>query len=173
MSEVTVREAKADDLADLAAIEASGAETFAAAGMPLADGSPPEAPEIWSAALAAGTLWVAEDASAGVIGFLAAESVAGGLYIAEVDVVVERQRQGHGRRLMARAIDWARERDLADVTLTTFRDVPWNGPFYASMGFVEIPPRELPTRLAAVMREEASRGFDADQRCAMRLALKD
>ncbi len=29
---------------------------------------------------------------------------------------------------------------LREITLATYRDVPWNGPFYASEGFVEIGP---------------------------------
>ena len=44
-------------------------------------------------------------------------------------------------------------------TLTTFRTVPWNLPFYARMGFAEIP-RETPRpELAAVVSEEADRGL--------------
>ena len=66
-----VRPARAEDLAGLAAIEASGVETFAAAGMPLEDGSPPAGPEVWAEALAAGTLWVVDDPANGLIGFLA------------------------------------------------------------------------------------------------------
>ena len=27
--------------------------------------------------------------------------------------------------------------DFDEITLATYRDVPWNGPFYASEGFVE------------------------------------
>jgi hypothetical protein len=27
-----------------------------------------------------------------------------------------------------------------ELTLATYRDVPWNGPFYASEGFVEVGP---------------------------------
>ena len=33
-----------------------------------------------------------------------------------------------------------RRRGYPGLTLATYRDVPWNGPFYASEGFVEIGP---------------------------------
>ena len=29
------------------------------------------------------------------------------------------------------------QHDFDEITLATYRDVPWNGPFYASEGFVE------------------------------------
>jgi ribosomal protein S18 acetylase RimI-like enzyme len=167
VSAVTIRAARHSDISLLAAIEESGAETFARHGQPLADGSPPAPPEQWSEALQAGLLWVADDVATGPIGFLRGESSEDGLYVAEVDVVMERQRQGHGRRLMETAIAHARKNGLASVTLTTFRDIPWNAPFYATLGFEEVasPSRHLAKTLA----EEAARGFEG--RCAMRLVL--
>lgn len=110
---------------------------------------------------------MADDAATGAIGFLAGEITDDGLYIEEVDVVMARQKQGHGRRLMQAAIDWARGARLPAVTLTTFRHIPFNAPFYASMGFVVL---EAPTpHLAATLADEVARGFE--DRCAMRLAL--
>jgi GNAT superfamily N-acetyltransferase len=167
VSEVAIRQACPEDLASLGAIEDSGAGTFTAYGAPLADGSPPAPPDQWAKALADGLLWVADDPAAGLIGFVAGELTDDGLYIEEVDVLMARQQQGHGRRLMQAAIDWARRQGLPGVTLTTFRSIPWNAPFYASMGFVEMA---APThRLAATLAEELARGFE--DRCAMRLAL--
>ena len=167
MSQVTIRPARLDDLPKLGAIENSGAETFTAYGKPLADGSPPAPADQWAHALSDGLLWVADDPAAGVIGFVAGELTDDGLYIEEVDVLMERQQQGHGRRLMQAAIDCARTQRLPAVTLTTFRSIPWNAPFYASMGFVEM---DTPTaHLAATIANEIADGFE--DRCAMRLAL--
>ncbi|HTX50076.1 MAG TPA: GNAT family N-acetyltransferase [Caulobacteraceae bacterium] len=171
MSGVTIRSARADDVPRLAAIEASGADTFAAHGLGhlLADGSPPASDGHWAAALEAGLIWIADDADRGPIGFLAGELADDGLYIAEVDVVMDRQRQGYGRRLLAAAIDWARARGLTNVTLTTFRHIPWNAPFYARLGFRELGAAEMPPHLAAALASEGARGFE--DRCGMRLAL--
>jgi GNAT superfamily N-acetyltransferase len=167
VSEVTIRPGRREDLSALDAIEQSGAETFTVFGQPLADGSPPAPPDQWVRALDAGLLWVADDADAGLIGFVAGEITDDGLYIEEVDVVIERQQQGHGRRLMQAAIDWARRQRLPAVTLTTFRSIPFNAPFYASMGFVVL---DAPTpHLAATLADEVARGFE--DRCGMRLAL--
>ena len=49
----------------------------------------------------------------------------------------------------------------------TFRTIPWNKPFYAEMGFLEL---DQPTpHLAATLADEAAQGFE--DRCAMRLSL--
>ncbi|HEY5107047.1 MAG TPA: GNAT family N-acetyltransferase [Caulobacteraceae bacterium] len=173
MSGPIVRQARPYDLSRLGAIEASGAQTFAAAGDPLADGSPPASPDAWRAAMEAGCVWVLDDPPEGLIGFLAGELAEHGLYIAEIDVVMDHQRKGHGRRLMQWVIGWAKAKGLAALTLTTFRDVAWNAPFYASLGFVEIPACELSPRLIGILENQAARGFDPRRRCAMRLTLED
>ena len=162
-----IRTGRQEDLPALDAIEQSGAETFTDFGQPLVDGSPPAPADQWAKALDDGLLWVAEDADVGVIGFVAGEITDDGLYIEEVDVAMERQKQGNGRRLMQAAIDWARTARLPAVTLTTFRHIPFNAPFYASMGFAVLD--EPTPHLAATLADEIARGFE--HRCAMRLAL--
>lgn len=83
-----------------------------------------------------------------------------------MDVEQGRQGQGVGRRLIQHVIAWAKAEGFARLSLTTFRSVPWNGPFYASLGFVE---DDRPPALQAILRTEAEKGL-AD-RCAMILAL--
>jgi GNAT superfamily N-acetyltransferase len=169
MTGAVIRKGRPADLLCLAAIEDSGAETFAAYGQPLADGSPPAPPDQWARALDDGLLWVADDEDHGVIGFLAAELTGDSLYIEEVDVLMQHQRRGHGRRLTGAAIDWAKAEGLRSVTLTTFRAIPWNAPFYATLGFAELAPAQLGAHLARVLAAESASGFQ--DRCAMRLAL--
>ena len=81
----------------------------------------------------------------------------------------EAQGHGTGRALIAAIADEGRRRNLPAVTLTTFRTVPWNAPFYARLGFVTITGAALNARLAAVLKREARHGLW--DRCAMRLAL--
>ena len=79
------------------------------------------------------------------------------------------QGKGIGRRLIACVADHARKRGLASLTLTTFRDVPWNAPFYARLGFEMITT--LTPELREKREEETAHGLAYDARCAMRLPL--
>ena len=59
-------------------------------------------------------------------------------------------------------------RSLRSITLTTFRDVAWNMPFYSRLGFEEIPAGDLRAELTAVVLEEAGRGLDPQERVVLR-----
>jgi GNAT superfamily N-acetyltransferase len=117
-----------------------------------------------------GLVLVADDAGE-LIGFVACEAFEDALHVWELAVRHDRQRRGAGRALLAEAAEVARRRGLAAVTLSTFRDIACNGPFYARLGFAELAPADLNPRLAAVLDREASLGLDVASRCAMRLAL--
>ncbi|MDB5424717.1 MAG: family N-acetyltransferase [Phenylobacterium sp.] len=119
---------------------------------------------------AQGLVWVAEDAGR-LIGFATCEAFELELHLWELAVRHEAQRQGVGRALIAAVVDEARTRGLPAVTLTTFRDIPWNAAFYARCGFVEIPEAELGPFLKLVRAKEVEIGLDVANRCAMRLAL--
>ncbi|MEY7151931.1 GNAT family N-acetyltransferase [Enterobacter cloacae] len=103
------------------------------------------------------------------VGFILAETHVSSLFIVELSVHLDWQGKGIGRRLIACVADQARKRGLASLTLTTFRDVPWNAPFYARLGF------EMITTLTPEVREkreeETAHGLAYDARCAMRLPL--
>ncbi len=92
------------------------------------------------------------------------------LHIDEMDVTFDHQQQGYGRSLLGAATCWARKVGLTEVTLTTFRDLPFNGGFYASAGFVVLEANEIPQRLAAILAEEAEHGLDLRERSAMVLS---
>jgi len=64
--------------------------------------------------------------------------------------------------------DWAASTGRAFVSLTTFRDVPWNMPFYAKLGFVEIGFEDLSSALRCILGAESSRDLDPARRVAMR-----
>ncbi len=168
MSRIVIRSARPADLPHLMAIESSAVEAYERHGQPV-EGYEAAPAEYWAPNLNAGLLWVAEDRTAGPVGFLAAERQDGGLYVAEVDVVITHQRQGTGRRLMQAAIDRARGEGLANLTLTTRLDIPWNAPFYRTLGFVVLVEEALPPHLAVTRARETAAGLQ--DRCGMRLCL--
>ncbi len=116
--------------------------------------------------IAQGTTWVAVHGEE-IIGFLSAERVEALLHIEEISVRSEAQRMGVGRRLIQAAQTWSLENRLAAITLTTFRGVAWNEPFYQSCGFRTLEPAELGERLTSLMEDEALEGLLLEQRCAM------
>jgi GNAT superfamily N-acetyltransferase len=116
------------------------------------------------------TSWVGE-VEHQVIGFLCAHEMDRDLHIEELAVRQEWQGQGIGRRLLQTVVEYARRNGFRSVTLTTFREVAWNEPFYRSMGFEIIPAEKMDPQLEEILCAEIARGFAADKRCAMRLSI--
>jgi len=58
------------------------------------------------------------------------------------------------------------------LTLTTFREVPWNGPYYQRLGFVYLTVEEETPGLRAIRSSERERGLDKWPRACMRLPLR-
>ena len=80
-------------------------------------------------------VWVAVDPDDQPIAFAIVHLLDESVHLHELDVHPDYARQGLGRRLIATVADWARARGATALTLTTFDDVPWNGPYYARLGF--------------------------------------
>jgi putative acetyltransferase len=115
-----------------------------------------------------GYLWVAR-ADNVPVGFVHVKVLEPGIaHLEEIDVHPEHGRRGIGRRLVITVCRWAATNGYSCVTLTTFRDVPWNMPFYARLGFEEIPPEELSPAMLSVIEDETRRGLDRGRRVAMR-----
>ena len=76
--------------------------------------------------------------------------------------------RGLGTRLLKTVCQWSDERGYPGVTLSTFRDVPWNGPYYARHGFRVLAPEELGPDLQSVVEGERSRGLRMVLRVIMR-----
>jgi GNAT superfamily N-acetyltransferase len=156
-----------DDLAALPAIENAAARLFAGH---VPDDIPGDATAsaVFEAAQADGRLWVArhEGRPVGFAHVTILEPSAA--HLEELDVNPEHGRRGIGRRLVLAVCEWAAARGLRRVTLTTFRDVPFNRPFYESLGFEVVSPDQLGPALSAVAADEARRGLDIAPRVAMR-----
>jgi GNAT superfamily N-acetyltransferase len=124
--------------------------------------------EVYLPLAAQGLVWVAAD-DGRLIGFASSEVFETELHLWELAVRREAQGQGVGRALIAAVAQEARGLGLP-VTLTTFRDIAWNAPFYARCGFVEMPEAEFSPLLKLVFEQQAALGLDVASRCAMRLS---
>ena len=100
-------------------------------------------------------------------GFLVNEPFRRELHIWECDVHPDFQQKGIGAGLIRACLIDARNSGFSAVTLTTFRDVPWNAPFYARLGFEEVSALDAHPRLAGELALEADHGLPIERRCAM------
>ena len=115
-----------------------------------------------------GRLWVAL-AGDTPVGFARVDvRESGAAHLEEIDVLPAHGRRGLGTRLVTTVCSWAASQGFHAVTLTTFRDVPWNMPFYAGLGFEVIPRHQLTPALLSVVTAETRRGLDPFRRVAMR-----
>ena len=102
-----------------------------------------------------------------VIGFAATQRYGRELHLHELSVAMKFQRQQVGATLLnALKID-ARNSGIRAITLHTYRDLPWNAPFYARRGFEIIKNLDSHPKLAAGQDAAAAFGLPRDRRCAM------
>ncbi|MEP6482838.1 MAG: GNAT family N-acetyltransferase [Rudaea sp.] len=170
----TIRETRIEDAARLPDIERSAGEAFRAipALAWLADGEDhPESTHV--AHIDAGTSWVAVDTADSPIGFLIGDLAGDDFYIVEFSVRLDRQGAGCGKALLSHVAQWARTRGIRSILLSTFREVPWNAPFYRRMGFREIEWKGLGDLVSGALERENAIGLPREMRCAMRWSCLD
>lgn len=162
-----VRLARPDDLYALPSIERSAATLFRDAGLAwIADGDTMDA-ALLAAACRNQTLWVAVNDEDEPVGFLAAHPLDESFHIAELSVARPHQNRGMGAALIAAVVEHASRKGFCAVTLTTYRDLSWNGPFYSKQGFAEIDAATAGDGHVRKVRAEMEAGHDASRRCVM------
>ncbi len=93
------------------------------------------------------------------------------MHLDELDVLPEHGCRGVGSALLRAVENRARNSDYTEITRTTFRDVPWNAPFYSRIGFEAIPEEELDEELLRRLSDESALGLERSRRVAMRESL--
>lgn len=175
----TIRRARPTELRHLAAIEDSGAAPFRDW---FGDDAVPAllapAPSGSSRDAADGVLLVAvepecpEGAGGELLGFahlvwLPTDGGSRSAHLEQLSVLLpEHGRRGIGTALVRAVCEEARWEGHRRLTLCTYRDVPWNGPFYRALGFEELA--DLPPHLERLRAVERDLGLD---RCGVREVL--
>ena len=133
---VDIRRARPSDYLRLQEIEVRAGELFRSVGLDaVADDDPFTIEE-----LAVADVWVAV-VDGGVVAYALTMVLDGVTHVEQLSVDPAFGGQGFGRALL--------DHLGSPLTLTTFRDVPWNGPYYARLGFrvVDDPGPELAAQL--------------------------
>ncbi len=167
---LTIRRATAGDIALMQALERDAAQAFRAGGYDFCADGPVRSVQEHQRGLDDGASLIA-DLDGAPAGFILMWPVDGHAHITEVSVSTQFQKRGIGRALIAASESWARDEGHDVITLTTFRDVAWNAPFYRAIGYEVFTPGENEPDLAAVQAEEAQSGYAAKPRIAMKKIL--
>ena len=166
-----IRPPRADELAALVAIERDAGALFATVGMPEIARDDPGSVDELEPFRSDGRAWVAVDADDRPIAYLISSEVDGCAHVEQVSVAPAHARRGLGAALIDHLGAVAAAEGRPALTLTTFRDVPWNAPYYERLGFTVVAPGDQGTELAALVAEEAERIPGDAPRVAMRRAL--
>ena len=166
-----IRPAKECELVLLQDIERSAGSLFAQIGMTeVADDDPPSIDVLMEFA-SDGRAWVCTDSADRPVAYLLADLVDANAHLEQISVHRDSMHRGIGSALLAHMGGWARARELPAITLTTFTEVPWNGPYYESRGFRYVPKDEETPGLRAIRAAEFVHGLDRFPRACMRREL--
>jgi GNAT superfamily N-acetyltransferase len=156
-----IRRAREGDFGRLQEIERAAGQVFVGVGLERIAADDPFTVDELRAFLDHDALWVYGDPAAA---YVATEVVDGCLHVEQVSVHPDHAHRGIGREL----IDFVSRRAGTAVTLTTFVDVPWNGPYYERLGFRTLADDELTDGLREIRAKETAIGLDIRPRVAMR-----
>ena len=129
-----IRPVRPDELPLLPPLEAAADTLFEPLGIGPLPG--PSTPQQFGAAL------VVLVAGEPPVGLCRIDAVGDLAHLEQLSVHPDHTRRGLGRSLLRAAVEWAASHGYGELTLCTYRDVAWNGPFYASEGFVEDGPAD-------------------------------
>lgn len=100
----------------------------------------------------------------GPVGFAVSGMIGTFLHLKELSVDPAHGRRELGASLLHAVIAMSTAMGAAGVSLTTFRSVPFNAPFYQRHGFREFPPEDVPAALKQRFTEEVPPGIDPGAR---------
>ena len=165
---ITIRPPRPEELEQLRAIEWAAGTLFAGTKFAAVAEHEPASVEELAAYARDDRAWVATDADDVPAGYAVVDIVDGLAHLEQLSVLPDHGRQGIGTALLEHTCAWARQHGYGAVTLTTFIDIAWNGPYYAQRGFAALHDDELGPELRALRALEAEHGLDPEQRVCMR-----
>jgi ribosomal protein S18 acetylase RimI-like enzyme len=166
----TIRQALPDELPLLADIERDAARLFRTVGLPEIAEAEPTPLAFLEAVARCGAIFVATEDDAPV-GFILVGFLDRAAHIHEFCVMIDHGRKGIGRRLVAEACRHGAVEGMPAVTLSTFHDIPWNGPFYERLGFHYLERDEWTPALYLLHHREIELGLPVARRSFMRKDL--
>jgi len=168
---VVIRHATPNELSLIPAIELEAGRIFAEIMMSGITDNPSFNHEFLTSFTRHGAVQVAEGTANRLIGFVLTGFLDGAGHVYEMSVLPDQARQGIGRKLLDASCAYAYAKGARKMTLSTFRDVPWNGPFYLKSGFTIVDRTNWTPALHVLHEREIMSGFDVSRRCFMEKIL--
>jgi len=171
---ILIRPATREDAAAMAAVEVAAAQRFRAIGMThIAEAEPTDTTAVL-VRIDGGRAYVAVDTQGVCVGFAFYRLLdTRRLYLEELDVAPTHAGQRIGARLIEQVTARAAQEGIAEVVLSTFRDAPWNAPYYARLGFSIVDDAMLDDTLRAIRAHHVALGLDETQRVFMRADVRN
>lgn len=166
---VLLRYAQPDEIETVRAIERASARRFVGVMDDLVEDPPTPALILADRIAAGGLLTAVLDQT--LVAFVMFRPVEDSLYVEQIDVLPAFAGQRIGAALLDAVTDKAMARGLGALTLSTFRDIPWNAPWYRRLGFADIADDGLTPGLLEIRHEHLARGLDESQRVFMHRTL--
>lgn len=167
----SIKQATADHVPLLAAIEVAAASIFPPGSIPDHIRSDSVPVDTLFEAVQDGLLWVALAGDGKPVGYALVQLIEDAALLAQMDVHPDHMRNGIGSALIMQAVEHLRLLKKTALYLTTFVHVSWNAPFYAKLGFVALTNADTPPFLKDILEEEKRYGLT--NRTAMCLAVDE
>ncbi|MBW4546983.1 MAG: GNAT family N-acetyltransferase [Symplocastrum torsivum CPER-KK1] len=162
-----IRAARIEDLLMLAEIEQAAATLFCDTPYAFLVDAEPLSLGFVTQQFREGRVWVAVDERETPVGYAISQDVDGNAYLQQIDVHPAYGRRGIGRELVEIVCVWAKHQNYRRILLSTFRDIEWNAPFYAKLGFQILAEVELTSGFQQLRYQEAEAGLPIDKRVIM------
>jgi GNAT superfamily N-acetyltransferase len=162
-----IRLRREDDDGLLVRIENRAAQLFRAYGYPHIADHPIGSIAELRAMIGTSGVWVAATLRNDPAGFAVAGRLGDHFHLRELSVDPDHGRKGVGTALVAAVVAEARRVGAAGISLTTFRAVPFNKPFYERLGFRMVATEHAPDLLVQAFGAELPPGIDPGERVLM------
>jgi predicted N-acetyltransferase YhbS len=168
---LTFRVAALHDADAIRSIEFEAGQRFVSVGMTGIADAPPMELELVNRKVEAREIVVAVDADGTCVGFVMFEPQPARFYVQELDVLTSHAGQRIGAALIEQVAQLARAQQVMQLVLSTFREVPWNAPYYRRLDFRDMEEADLDAALIARRHAHIARGLDESKRVFMRRDL--
>ena len=162
-----IRPPRPDELRLLPQIENAADQRYARVGLSFIVDMPPATLASLEYARRRNHLWIALSPYGRPIGFALMKLRGNGAWLDQLSVLDRWQGHGAGTALIERVATQAGQLGFETLHLSTYRDVPWNAPFYARRGFSEVPRARWSRVVRQLMQQENDHGHPSWRRIVM------